>query len=70
LSGSTYEGVRQALHVWAPTSLPGREEHLDKLRSFLQNHLTAGTSGTLYVSGPPGTGKTACLSKVMELPEV
>jgi len=70
LSGSTYEEVRQALHMWAPTSLPCREEHLDKLRSFLQNHLTAGTSGTLYVSGPPGTGKTACLSKVMELPEV
>ena len=70
LSGSGYEEVRQALQVWAPTSLPGRQEQLEKLRSFLQDHLTAGTSGTLYVSGPPGTGKTACLSKVMELPEV
>uniref|UniRef100_A0A2Z5U1Y5 Putative Psc4 n=1 Tax=Reticulitermes speratus TaxID=60591 RepID=A0A2Z5U1Y5_9NEOP len=68
-SCSTYQEVRQALQGCASTSLPGREEHLDKLRSFLQDHLTAGTSGTLYVSGPPGTGKTACLSKVMELPE-
>jgi cell division control protein 6 len=70
LSGSAYQEVRQALQGYEPTNLPGREEHLDKLHSFLQNHLSAGTSGTLYVSGPPGTGKTACLSKVMELPEV
>jgi cell division control protein 6 len=67
---SAYQEVRQALQGCAPTSLPGREVHLDKLHSFLQRHLRAGRSGTLYVSGPPGTGKTACLSKIMELPEV
>lgn len=69
MSGSAYQEVRQALQVCAQTSLPGRAVHLDKLHSFLQQHLTAGSSGTLYVSGPPGTGKTACLSKIMELPE-
>lgn len=68
--GSAYQEVRQALQGCTPTSLPGREVHLDKLHSFLQHHLTAGSSGTLYVSGPPGTGKTACLSKIMEFPEV
>lgn len=69
-SGSAYQQVRQALQGSSPTSLPGREKHLDRLHSFLHDHLITGTSGTLYVSGPPGTGKTACLSKIMELPEV
>ncbi|KDR09135.1 Cell division control protein 6-like protein [Zootermopsis nevadensis] len=68
-SGSTYQQVRQALQSNSPTSLPGREEHLSRIHAFLHDHLIAGSSGTLYISGPPGTGKTACLSKIMELPE-
>lgn len=69
-SESAYQQVRQALHSSTPKHLPGREEHLDRLHSFLHDHLTSGTSGSLYVSGPPGTGKSACMSKIMELPEV
>lgn len=62
--------ARTALHTHANTNLPGREEELGKLNGFIQNHLQDKTSGSLYISGPPGTGKTACLTKVLEQPEL
>ncbi|PSN37791.1 hypothetical protein C0J52_13365 [Blattella germanica] len=68
-SGSSYQEVRRALQNSVQSSLPGREEQLNKLHSFLEDHLSAGSSGTLYISGPPGTGKTASLSKLMNIPE-
>ncbi|KAL6424147.1 hypothetical protein ACFW04_009782 [Cataglyphis niger] len=67
LSGSNkYQSARKALHSCATEELPGREEELDKLQEFFQKHLEQGTSGSLYVSGPPGTGKTASLFKIMQ----
>lgn len=62
--------ARNALHTHAKTSLPGREEELTKLNDFVQNHLQTKTSGSLYISGPPGTGKTACLSQILEQPDL
>ncbi|CAK9799402.1 Cell division control protein 6 homolog [Anthophora quadrimaculata] len=60
-----YRNARKALHSSVPENLPGREYELQKLQEFLEEHLKNETSGSLYVSGPPGTGKTACLSKLM-----
>lgn len=60
-----YRNARKALHNSAPDNLPGRESELQKLEEFMEEHLKNETSGSLYVSGPPGTGKTACLSKFM-----
>ncbi|KAG7207593.1 hypothetical protein KM043_009216 [Ampulex compressa] len=61
-----YRNARKALHSSAPANLPGREVELAKLQEFIDSHLNSNTSGSLYVSGPPGTGKTACLSKIMQ----
>ena len=36
------------------------------IRTFLTDHLKHGTSGSLYVSGPPGTGKSVCVTKLVE----
>lgn len=58
------------MHTSAPTNLPGREIELKKLEDFLCDHLEKEKSGTLYVSGPPGTGKTACLTKILQHPKV
>ncbi|XP_070172804.1 cell division control protein 6 homolog isoform X1 [Polyergus mexicanus] len=67
LSGSNkYQNARKALHSCATEELPGREEQLAKLQKFFQKHLEKETSGSLYVSGPPGTGKTASLFKIMQ----
>lgn len=58
-----YDNARKALHSTAPTHMPARNEELEQLRSFIGGHLENKTSGTLYISGPPGTGKTAALTK-------
>ncbi|KAK1116848.1 hypothetical protein K0M31_018010 [Melipona bicolor] len=60
-----YRNARKALHSSVPETLPGRENELQKLQEFMEEHLKNETSGSLYVSGPPGTGKTACLSKLI-----
>lgn len=66
---SQYQNARLALHKSEAEDLPGREKELDSLREFLRKHLEQESSGSLYISGPPGTGKTSCLSKVMQEPE-
>lgn len=66
---SKFQNARKALHSFTPSSLPGREKELGELRDFLSERLRESSSGSLYVSGPPGTGKTASLSKIMLEPE-
>jgi len=63
--GHQYSAVRKALHSSSPDNLLCREKEISEIRSFLQNHLPKGKPGSLYISGAPGTGKTACLTKIM-----
>ncbi|XP_026827321.1 cell division control protein 6 homolog [Ooceraea biroi] len=71
LCGSNkYQDARKALHSSVTEDLPGREEELAKLHEFLHSHLEKETSASLYVSGPPGTGKTASLFKIMQQPQL
>ncbi|KAK0180380.1 hypothetical protein PV327_006024 [Microctonus hyperodae] len=64
-SSGKYQAARKALHSSVPGNLPGREIQLNELHAFIKEHLDNQSSGSLYVSGPPGTGKTASLSKIM-----
>ncbi|XP_043259986.1 cell division control protein 6 homolog [Colletes gigas] len=64
-----YRNALKALHSSLPETLPDREPELAKLEEFLEEHLKTERSGSLYVSGPPGTGKTACLSKLILKPK-
>ncbi|RZC37054.1 cell division control protein 6 -like [Asbolus verrucosus] len=61
-----YQSARKALHSTYPTSMPGREKELHDLKDFILRHLHDGSSATLYVSGPPGTGKTASLNLILQ----
>ncbi|CAH0556864.1 unnamed protein product [Brassicogethes aeneus] len=61
-----YQSARKALHGAYPTKMPGREKEHEELRGFIKGHLREKTSGSLYVSGPPGTGKTASLNLILE----
>lgn len=45
--------------------LVGRTEEALQLEQFISTNLSKGTNGSLYVSGPPGTGKTAQISKLV-----
>ncbi|VVC95060.1 cell division control protein 6 homolog [Leptidea sinapis] len=47
-----------------------REDEIQFLESFLTEHLEKAESASLYISGQPGTGKTACLSYILQLPKV
>ena len=44
--------------------LVGREHERRDLRQFLEQHVSDRTGGSLYVSGPPGTGKSAHVGEV------
>lgn len=52
------------LHSGYTDSLPGREGKIQFLRSFLKKHLDDNVSASVYVSGPPGTGKTVSLHSI------
>lgn len=65
-SKSTYQQARKALHSQFPTDLPGREKEIEEIKVFIEDHLNNNTSGSIYISGPPGTGKTASLNLILE----
>ncbi|XP_067646829.1 cell division control protein 6 homolog isoform X2 [Eurosta solidaginis] len=65
-----YQNARRVLNSAETQFLPGREQELQELRNFFQKHIEQKRSGSLYVSGQPGTGKTACLSLLLRSPEL
>ncbi|KAF9112875.1 AAA ATPase [Mortierella sp. AM989] len=48
-----------------PHRLVGRAVEREIIRSFCQNHVLVPKAGSLYISGQPGTGKTALLKEIM-----
>ncbi|KAK9456276.1 P-loop containing nucleoside triphosphate hydrolase protein [Dipodascopsis uninucleata] len=50
----------------APGKLLCRDSEREELRTFLHNHLRKSIPGSLYISGPPGTGKSALVKEVLE----
>ncbi|GAB0090464.1 Cell division control protein [Sergentomyia squamirostris] len=60
-----YQKARQMLTSSATNELPGREEELKNLTNLLQEAKDSKKSLSLYISGPPGTGKTASLMKIL-----
>lgn len=65
-----YQSARRVLNSAETQHLPGREQQLQELRDFFQVNLQEQRSGSLYVSGQPGTGKTACLSLLLRSTEL
>ncbi|XP_045114139.1 origin recognition complex subunit 1-like isoform X2 [Portunus trituberculatus] len=66
--GTPLELARARLHVSAvPDSLPCRENEFQDVYSFVEGKLFDGTGGCMYISGVPGTGKTATVREVVRL---
>ncbi|XP_066957145.1 origin recognition complex subunit 1 isoform X2 [Macrobrachium rosenbergii] len=64
------EQARAKLHVSAvPDSLPCREDEFQQIYSFVEGKLYDGTGGCMYISGVPGTGKTATVKEVVKILE-
>lgn len=58
--------AQQRLHVSAvPSSLPCREEEFAEIFGYVESKLQEGTGGCCYISGVPGTGKTATVMEVI-----
>ncbi|XP_036378275.1 origin recognition complex subunit 1 [Megalops cyprinoides] len=64
--GNVLEEARARLHVSAvPESLPCREQEFQDIYSFVESKVIDGTGGCMYISGVPGTGKTATVHEVI-----
>ncbi|XP_073325470.1 cell division control protein 6 homolog [Pagrus major] len=63
---SRFQSVKQALHTAIPERLLSREDERASIRSFLEEKVLQRLPGSLYISGAPGTGKTACLNCIVQ----
>lgn len=63
---SPFQLARANLHVASvPTSLPCREAEFSLVYSHLEAAITDGMGTCIYISGTPGTGKTATVREVV-----
>ncbi|XP_044529907.1 cell division control protein 6 homolog [Gracilinanus agilis] len=64
--GTCYQQAKLVLNTAVPDRLPAREKEMDIIRHYLKEHICGEKSGSLYVSGAPGTGKTATLTRILQ----
>lgn len=57
--------AKAALHTSSPKSLPSREIEIEQIQEWIQQKLDNKLAGGMYVSGSPGTGKTAVVDHVL-----
>ena len=57
--------LKSSLHSSHLTQLTCRESEVCQLELFIEDHLDANLPGALYISGAPGTGKSACIRQVI-----
>jgi cell division control protein 6 len=64
-ASNVYNQARQLFATSTdPGVLIGREEEKDQLATFVQQRLESTQGACLYISGPPGTGKSAFVGEV------
>ncbi|OQR78502.1 origin recognition complex subunit 1-like [Tropilaelaps mercedesae] len=67
LKDNDFENALEKLHVCAiPEQLSCRETQFAEIYDFIENRLSEETGGCMYISGAPGTGKSATIREVME----
>jgi len=66
MSSSPFQTARSRLHVASvPSSLPCREDEFLSVYSHLEAAISDGSGACIYISGTPGTGKTATVREVV-----
>lgn len=61
---------QEEVSVTAIGCLPERERETENLARHIEGILTSNGSGSIYISGPPGTGKTATLTRIISDPKL
>ncbi|KAL8910858.1 MAG: hypothetical protein Q9171_003896 [Xanthocarpia ochracea] len=65
-TSSPFQLARSTLHVSSiPATLPCREDEFNTVYTHLEAAITAGSGACIYISGTPGTGKTATVREVV-----
>ncbi len=63
---SPFQQARAQLHVSSvPATLPCREAEFRQVYRYLEEAITDGDGACIYISGTPGTGKTATVREVV-----
>ncbi|KAG9518453.1 cell division control protein, partial [Aureobasidium melanogenum] len=66
-ANNVYNQARQIFsRCTDPGVLVGREEEKEQLSTFISERLVSEEGGCLYISGPPGTGKSAFVGQVCQ----
>ncbi|KAJ2794134.1 AAA ATPase, partial [Coemansia guatemalensis] len=66
-TASSFIATKGVLHrSTAAPQIVGRESEQMAIRNFLQATVEQGRGGSMYISGNPGTGKTACLQALIK----
>jgi cell division control protein 6 len=62
---TVYSDARQLFaQNGSPTKLIGRDAERGELTAFISRAVESGSGGSVYVSGPPGTGKSALVEEI------
>ncbi|XP_072343474.1 cell division control protein 6 homolog isoform X1 [Scyliorhinus torazame] len=64
--GTCYQQTKQVLNTAIPERLLAREDETEAISRFIVGHVCEQKPGSLYISGAPGTGKTACVERIIE----
>ena len=65
-SHNVYSQARQLFTQAGTSKIIGREAERAQLNKFIRDAMEAGVGGCTYVSGPPGTGKSALVHEILE----
>lgn len=65
-ANSSFATAKQVFHTGQPSKLIGRSKEVSEIEDFIQQHVNKCQTGSMYISGAPGTGKTSCLMSVIE----
>lgn len=65
-SHNVYSQARQAFTQASTSRIIGREAEREQLNRFICHAMESGTGGCTYVSGAPGTGKSALVLEILD----
>jgi len=61
-----YGAIKAALSLECPNQILGREKEQEKINKFINNAIDKEKGKGLYISGQPGTGKSATINNVLK----